>query len=220
MIEWGRIEGAVERALLVATGPSMTLDPGSIRVGPDTALIAVNGAGWRLPSATHWVTVDPSAQNQAIMIHGPEGPVRYVAAYDHYQPTSEERERVVFLRRLLGNGYKRAHFGLSDDPERLATGNSCYGALGVAYALGARRIAILGLDGTRAGYWHLNARPRGSFDHLPVLFASAWPQLSRRGVEVLNGSPQSRIDCFARVRPEEAVAWINESRPRGMDVAC
>jgi len=94
-------------------------------------------------------------------------------------------------------------------------GNSAFGALGIAYLMGARRIAIIGLDATRETYARGVGRPRGGIDHVPGLFATALPQLERRGAEVMNGSPHSRVVCFPRCTPEQALEWISEPLPAG-----
>lgn len=71
----------------------------------------------------------------------------------------------------------------------------------------ASRIAFLGLDGTPEPGFPGAHRPRG-LDHLPELFASALPQLIKRGVTVCNGNPKSRITCFPRVAAAAALSWI------------
>lgn len=209
--KWGTVSGAFERALIVACGPSAaTANPSELSPAPGLAIIAVNAAGRSMAHATHWATMDPSQTNREIMARPEPGRISYVSVYDHFEPTEIEERHVTFLRYLKGNGVGGTHFGFSDDPSMLAVGNSTYAAMNVAWLLGCKRIAILGLDGTLDPYWCARGQPRGSFKHFPELFASVLPQLEARGVEVRNGSPKSLVDCFPRVDPVEAVRWAYE----------
>ena len=88
---------------------------------------------------------------------------------------------------------------LSDDPGR--TAGACTGgsAINLAYLLGARRIVLLGYD-MRPGHFHdRHRRPSkpesyvGRF--IPTIRRMA-PSLAARGVEVLNCTPGSALDCF------------------------
>ena len=93
-------------------------------------------------------------------------------------------------------------------PDRLHTGNSAWGALGLAFLLESKKVVLCGVDGTREKYAHMDYKPESSFHHLPGLFASAVPQLAARKMQVVNGSPQSIVDCFPRVSPMSAIHWI------------
>lgn len=88
-----------------------------------------------------------------------------------------------------------------------AVGTSGYAALNVAVLLGARFVGLLGFDYTQPGrHWFPNyAWPSGTaslFD--PAGFDSTLPQLSRRGVRVVNFSPASAIAAFEK-RPLEDI---------------
>ena len=103
----------------------------------------------------------------------------------------------------------RSKPGLAEEPSYIHTGNSAYGALGLAYHLRGAQVAFLGLDGTQAPYRVAPGAPRTSMAHLPALFASALPQLRGRGTSVVNGSPNSRVTCFPVMRPQEVLKWMN-----------
>ena len=175
--------------------------------------------------ALSWFTLDPDSRMLPTMRQARAGCVYYAAVPPDYGCANalvryhriEPPAGVTYLRRLAGEGPLGARYGLSDDASTIHTGNSAYGALGLAYLMGARSVAILGLDGTRDAYAYGPGRPLGDFAHLPALFRSALPQLARAGVTVQNGSPASRIDCFPRLTPQAAVAWISTTRNEDED---
>jgi len=98
--------------------------------------------------------------------------------------------------------------GLSEDPTKIHTGNSAYGALGLAYHLGFEKLVFIGLD---AGGDHCDGTQQimkdVAFAHLNELFTSALPQVEGR---VVNASPNSTVDCFPRMTHEEAIKWLME----------
>lgn len=193
---------APDTIAIVATGPSVKdVDLSAIEAD---VTIGVNGA-IELFKPDIWFSLDPSPINR-YRIANPLPGVRYVVAFPDHAPTPPHVKR---LRRIhkersgpppLGGGADfwmwrwQAMEGLSEDPEAIHTGNSAYGALGLAYHLRPRCIVLYGVDGTpedRA----TGGRPR-CLDHLPVLFASALPQLHAAGIQVFNASSGSRIKCF------------------------
>jgi len=106
---------------------------------------------------------------------------------------------------------------LIETPWQIQTHNSCYAALNLAYHFRAKKIAILGLDADDGPHWYDDIRTelgtRGwaiSFSKLPDLFDLASRQLTSLGVEVINGSPHSRVTSFPRVPPSNAVSWLED----------
>lgn len=203
------------RVLIVATGPSAAgVDLSDIprRVH----VIVVNDAITWCPIVDSFFTLDPSDHVRGLLADRRDGVRYYMAVPDDYgtpdarivshRPAPEID--VHFLRRIEGDGAYRAAAGLSVDPAGVHTGNSAYGALGLAFHMGARRVAFVGLDGTTDRYAYRDGRPRTDFDHLPGLFASAVPQLEAAGVAVRNGSPESRVTCWPRVEGDAAVRWV------------
>ena len=101
--------------------------------------------------------------------------------------------------------------GLSEDPLSLRTGgNSGYQAVNLAILAGAKRVVLVGYDGRSEGrlsYWFGNhpiqTQPETVATY-PTSYKTMLPQLGRLGVEVLNATPQSRIDVFPRVSLEDA----------------
>jgi hypothetical protein len=103
--------------------------------------------------------------------------------------------------------------GLSFDPLRIHFGaNSAYQALNVAVLMGVKRVLFLGLDMTNSGgsHWH-GDHPNGlnnPSDHMTETwrrkFATTPPDLAKAGVEVINCSRHTALECFPR-RPLENV---------------
>jgi len=226
-IGWGEVTATARRAAVLACGPSVRgLDLAALAraTWAGVQVIAVNRAiGW-LPATcdgmASWFTLDPDAAMRMIM-GSPAPGVRYYAAVpdDYGQPNARlvphrapAEHAIIYLRRLTGDGPWQCRYGLSDDRGAIHTGNSAWGGLGLAWhkarADGDARIALFGVDGTDEPYAFGQGRPRRPLDHLPDLFASALPQLSARGVEVINGSAGSRITCFPRAAAGDALAWL------------
>lgn len=151
---------------------------------------------------TYWFTLDPSPDNQHIMINKPFD-CFYIAAVPNYFGKMGSHVRhyriprpdgVLYLDRISGDGPLSSHFGLCEDLNQIATGNSAYGALNLAYHLGASEIILLGISGDQ--------RPKfdGTYckclSHLPDLFESAIPQLTERGVRVYTANKITKITCF------------------------
>lgn len=126
----------------------------------------------------------------------------------HYMPAVSglpgRKISVEIGQPIRGIEYLRPSSRIFDDrPCYLSTGaNSGYAALCLACKLGAKRVLLYGFDmGPRNGRMrrhdypaHLNSRPRFA-DWIPR-FQSLAPQLSRRGVEVINCTPGSALSCF------------------------
>lgn len=212
---WGRVTHWADRVLIVGAGPSLdAVQPGEV-VGEGAEVIALNHIVEKLPAATMFFTCDPCSSVRRLMRERRPGVTYYAAVPGDYgQPdarTSDHRDPpedgVIFLRRLQGGGPWSHMPGLSEDSGAIHTGNSAYGALGLAYLMGAKRVALLGVDGNGQYGWGLGGRP-SRLDHLPHIFRSVVIQLRRRGVEVVCGSPRSFVDCFPRMSPQEALRWL------------
>ena len=223
-MRFGSVAGAAERVLIVCTGPSMTPDllP-AVRAAQAAGVyvIAVNAGIVALPSPTAWFTLDPNLRCQAFM-HAPRRGVRFYAAVpaDFGTPAAAlpqhrtpPRAHMIYLERCTGAGPFGARAGLAEDVGAIHTGNSGYGALGLAYHLRPARVGILGLDATDRPYAIAPGRPAKSLEHLPWLFGTAAPQLRAAGIEVLLGSPSSRVRCFERTAPEIVLDWLAEATP-------
>lgn len=201
--------------LIVASGPSAERVPKEMfRKARDAGVyvIAVNGASDFCPSFDCWFTLDPSDHNKKIMASPRACATYYAAVPDDYgSPHAkhalhrEPAERgIVYLRRLK----RPVGRGLSGTRHGVASGNSAFGALNIAFLLGAQKIAMIGVDGSREAYAFGSRLPRKNFNHLPNLFKTAMFQLKSRKIEVINGSPKSFVTCFPRRDPLHAIRWL------------
>jgi hypothetical protein len=216
-VPWSCVQHTAERVAIVATGPSLK---GVDLTMPDgVSVIAVNGALPHLPRADFWFTLDPDGNNRGIMRTAIErtSTVFYAAVPPQYgQPDADcwwyrpdPEPRVHFLEWIRGVGPKGSKPGLSTSPTGIHCGNSAYGALGLAFLMGAKRIALLGVDGMSNRYAWGDSRC-GDMQHLGWLFGTAKRQLELAGVDVIVGSPFSRVDCWPRVSPRRAMDWLGK----------
>ncbi len=186
-------------------------------IPPDnTIVIAVNNTINWLSRADYYFTLDPGENNrvkkynyQAIK-NQKEG-VKYCVAYPESFPDCTMFERVADRTENGIQGYSgtlAGKRGLSEDPTKIHTGNSTYGALGLAYHLGFDKLVIIGLDG---GGEYCDDTPAYSdnkpFEHFNELFSSALPQVEGR---VINASMISKVTCFPQMTHKDAIEWLME----------
>nr|WP_298117431.1 hypothetical protein [uncultured Pseudomonas sp.] len=190
------------RVVIVASGPSAQ----GFVPPPGVVVIAVNGAIEWLVRADYWFTLDPSPINLERM-HRPRHGVTYCAALNEPAPLWVRR----FVR-VAARGQEpepgtpewwlwrwSAVKTLSTEHGCIHTGNSAWGALGLAYHLGAERVALVGVDASA------DERIEGGrcrdLSHLPLLFESALPQ-----IELLNcGAMRSRVP---KMTIKEGMEWL------------
>lgn len=150
----------------------------------------------------YWFTLDPSLENQKIMREQPYE-CQYTAAVPGmfgcsrasipYMRTDRPKD-VYYFDRISGNGPLDCHYGLCEDMNQIATGNSAYGALNLAYHFNATEIILLGVSGDQKPKFDGSYCKRLS--HLPKLFDSAIPQLNKRGIQVYTANKVTKIKCF------------------------
>ncbi len=97
--------------------------------------------------------------------------------------------------------------GFDPDPSCIRAGASgAYQALHCAVHAGAKRVLLLGVDMT-GGHWfglHPDGMDQGCDAMLPC-WPTMLPALEERGVEVINCSLESRLDCFEKKELTEAL---------------
>lgn len=199
----------VETIAIVGTGPSVK----NKKIEGDL-VIAVNSA-IEFCNPDWWFTLDPSPQNLQIM-ENPINTIKYFAAVPNGRflpPHVYRLERVAAANsisrsmlhsRRLRYGTKTAQqyyllrwaakLGLSENPNAIHTGNSLWGAYGLAYHCRPKRIVFYGLDGTQEP--RITGGMPNRLDHLPALFESSLEQVKKAEIEVLNANPNSRVTCF------------------------
>lgn len=190
------------RVVIVASGPSACgfVPPSGATV------IAVNGAIEWLPRADYWFTLDPSPVNLERM-HRPRHGVTYCAALAEEAPLWVRR-----FKRIAARGAEpeagtpqwwlwrwSAVPTLCTEHGCIHTGNSAWGALGLAYHLGAERVALVGVDAS--GDERIEGGRCRNLGHLPLLFESALPQIS-----LINcGAMRSAVP---KMTIEEGMKWL------------
>ncbi|WP_312213380.1 hypothetical protein [Pseudescherichia sp.] len=188
------------RAIIVASGPSAK----NFTPPPDITIIAVNGAiGW-LPRADHFFTLDPSADNIArlrkrrdgVIYHaaGLKSPINGVNAYHRLARRGPQPQVKGTPEWWLWRW--SAVCGLSEDKNKIHSGNSAYGALGLAYHLGFKKVALIGVDATSQP--RIEGGTSNNLSHLPLLFASARRQIDVVSCGQLTGIPQMSLEAWCQ----------------------
>lgn len=221
-IKWSRIkETSHKNIIIVCTGPSLKNFDFTTLMGKGY-IIAVNDAANFVPFADAWFTLDPWGLTTT-QIPPKFGGDIFAAVPEDYgtQTASAANHRVVpnkkinYLHRIpfhtdeTNRVVDYVSWGMSDDSSCIYTGNSGYGALNMAYHMKPKRIFLFGLDASR-GYFFNESKVTRSLDHLPPIFRSCVPQLTKRNIEVINASPHSRIDCFPRYTIPAAVKKLGK----------
>lgn len=205
MLQWPPLEtmGAIfMRAVIVASGPSAQ----GFVPPDDVTVIAVNGAISWLPRAEHWFSLDASPANRAhLRVAAERGVQCHVAGhpwlahascmrYARYWTRVEGPQLDVYALSMLYPapewwlGRLQGVLGICKTPGHIHTGNSAWGALGLAYHLGFRDVALIGVDATTDP--RVEGGCSGNLSHLPMLFASAIPTMNVVSCGALNSIPQ------------------------------
>lgn len=176
----------------------------------DITVIAVNGAIDWLERADYFFTLDPSKENLR-RLDCPRDGVKYFAAF----PRNEDYgvpNTVGIFDRLSGRSVQplkkyspewwlwrwSAMPRLSESPCVIHSGNSAYGALGLAYHLGYRKAALIGVDATRV---RIEGGQSNNLSHLPLLFESAAEQM-----QIVNCGLMKTT--LPHMSIEDAIEWL------------
>lgn len=193
------------RFVIVASGPSAK----NFTPPDDVTVIAVNGAIDWLARADIFFTLDPSPENIQRIANKREG-VEYFCALPVDCPQSIDANIVErFAARGEEPTKKRspqwwlwrwsAVLGLSETPGVINTGNSVYGALGLAYHIGAEKVALVGVDANSNE--RIDGGVPNNLSHLPLLFESAMDQIN-----FINcGDMKSKVPQYSI---EEGMQWL------------
>lgn len=195
-----------ERVIVLGSGPSLHQISAAQVAAANAVIIAVNGAIEWTERADYWFTLDPSGIN-LVRANNPRRGTHYVMAVPKVTPTPQH---VTRIDRIIGTLFDRARApgGLSERHNGVNTGNSAFGALGLAYHMRPSKIVLLGVDATQER--RIDGGMPRTLAHLPPLFETAVPQLDQSGIDVVNGSPNSAITCFPRMTPQEALTWLQQ----------
>lgn len=220
-VTWGRVTEQHDKIIIVCSGPSLTnFDFKTIKgIGH---IICVNNAYKSVPFGDYWFTLDPWGLGGE-QIPKPFSGKLYAAVPDNFglldakviQHRVNAPKNIIYLHRLISHNKpsissETAYVtGLSEDNGCINTGNSGFGALGLAYHMKPKKILILGMDGD-IGYYYSKTERNRPLKYLPLLMESTVTQLDKAGISVLNGSINSNITCFPRYSLLEAVAKFRD----------
>lgn len=192
------------RVIIVGSGQSARgfVPPSGVTV------IAVNGAIEWVKRADYFFTLDPSEANMYRLSHQRIG-VKYCYAFDHLLnvPNAE------YYQRIAGKPFENPEqhtakwwcnrwgcvLGLSKRIGEIHTGNSAWGALGLAYHLGATKVILVGVDASSDE--RLEGGKPNNLSHLPLLFESALDQ-----VQLVNCGAMKSLVPQMNIR--EGVSWL------------
>jgi hypothetical protein len=210
-IKWSKVNSSpnVDDVIIVCTGPSLkNFDFNSLR--NKGYIIAVNDGAKFVPFANAWFTLDPWGLTTTQVPRNFQGDLFAAVPSDYGTENASNtthrvipRKKVNYLHRIAFHTDERTklsdylNWGLNEDPSCINTGNSGFGALNLAYHMNPKRVFLFGIDASK-GYFFNEKQSTRSLDHLPPIFKSAVPQLNKRGIEVINASPSSRLDCFTK----------------------
>lgn len=182
-----------EYVIIVASGASAKgfVPPDNIPV------IAVNGVIEWIERADYFFTLDPSTENIKRMRNRREGTRYFAAVPSNYYNLPSHVDKML---RIVGRGFGnvQAQKGLCKEPHNIHTGNSAWGALGLAYHMGAKRVLIIGVDGDNS------PRCEGGYSrdlsHLSELFLTAL-----NDIKIVNCGNLTR---FEKTDLNKAVEWL------------
>jgi len=123
------------------------------------------------------------------------------------------------IRVLRNYGGPPEFVGLCENRDGVYTGrNSGNQAIQLAAHLGARRVLLLGFDMRAQGaktHWHMaHKRPTdpNDFNQMLTWFAPLVEPCRKRGIEVVNCTPGSAVECFPRATINDALAADESER--------
>jgi hypothetical protein len=128
-------------------------------------------------------------------------------------PTSDVKATAALARdgvKILRWG--GSHDGVSDDRQCLNGNNGIHQSINLSVHLGARKIVLIGADmhdvppGGQT-HWHGEGQraPPNFAVHVIPRFASLIKPLTARGIEIVNATPDSALQCFPMAPLEEAL---------------
>ncbi|CAM5769784.1 hypothetical protein [Bosea minatitlanensis] len=185
-------EWAGETAVIIAGGPSLTVEDAVYCQGRARAVVVNDG--YRIAPFA-----DLLYAGDAAWWDGHQGAPSFAGQ-------KWTQSKVAALRWSLRHIQSQHAYGISDSPERIHSGqNSGFQALNLTYLLGARRILLLGFDMQPTGgsrHWFGNHPPElhrdSNYAAWRGWFDIAAKQLVCRGVEVVNCSRETALTVFPR----------------------
>lgn len=191
---------------ILASGPSMSREVAE-HVRGKCRVIAISDQGidtTKSPAVAPWADVLYSADVNW-WTHHRENALKFAGLKVTVRQTLKFAEVFSLLQSEKGVFDER--------PTHIVTGkNSGYQALHIAAHFGATRVLLCGYDMRNVGgkrHW-FGPHPRelsqsANFSGWIAAFNALAPVLKQKGIEVLNCTPQSALECFRRVKLEDAI---------------
>lgn len=170
------------------------------------AIITVNNAITFLPRADYWITIDMSFDIAGIA--GKKKGCCYFAGI----PDEKSNIYMNLPLHLL----RRVPFWAVNKNE-ITGGNSGLAALSLACHFEAEKILMLGIDCYGKGHWYpedkalfcdtKNESEIKIVENIPRLFSRHASSIPHESL-IINGSIDSKIECFPKLKIEDALKWI------------
>lgn len=198
---------AGETVCIAACGPSLTADDVSYAYAYACRFVAVNES-WRLtPAADVLYAADVAWWKKRAPTAAAFAGERWTASAVWTDRDKSEFPEMNFAATKGG-------CDLTDDFPICTGNNSSFQAMSLAILWGARRIVFIGLDmklGPKGqehwfGSYHDLTTPRNALGAFIKAFNHVAPQCVARGVEVINASRDTALECFPRMRLEDALS--------------
>lgn len=219
-----------DRVLIVGGGESLRDFNFNLTRNLNAVIITVNNVIKYLPHVNYWITVDPIQKDgnpQRGMIEQRKG-VQYFCCLPDLETIQNEGDRNYYRRAILpGVQYLQRilpeddRYLLQEDKSKITTGDSIFGALGLAYHFEAKKIAMIGVDVYGFGHWYDSEPPYNAYsqdsskweayrNNVKRIYSHSVDQFVDRGIQVYNGSEDSFVDCFPKMSPLEALSKLIE----------
>jgi hypothetical protein len=212
-IEWGRVTQQHDNIIIVCGGRSLSKFDFSLIKDLGT-IIVVNTSFTVVPFADYWFTLDITGVQQPTSSNF-SGKL-YAAVPQTYGTQNQVvTKNITYLHRLISHNdptisSESAYVtGLSEDNGCINTGNSGFGAFGLAYHMKPKKILILGMDGD-IGYHYTDTRKNRPLTYLPLLMNSTVAQINKANIKVINGSINSSITAYPKYCLSEALGEFSK----------
>lgn len=191
--------------IVIASGPS---GAGPWPTHPGVPVIAVNGAVEGLPwPPDYWFTLDPSPDNMGRLASLSEKTQPIIAADPDLGPEAHNPKYRQDFGRATMLCLKRESED-TGDRKVLVYGNSGRAAIHLAMHMGAKRIAVFGVDGTTDPYWFDKTKRPGTLKTL----GRGCGLLKKDGVKlVFADTGVSTVQNQVKAAPDKVLAWIQAS---------
>ena len=188
----------------VASGPSLAAEDVEFVRGKAT-VIAINDAVQLAPWADVLYSSDPGWWQKYKWMRDFAGVRVMVDPIRSHKPSAQTVDGVVVLKNTGKDGVEFSPDGLRTQI------NSGGAAINLAVHLGAKRIVLLGYDMGPSGkryHFHDDKPTYSAYDVFIKNIGTMAAPLAEAGIEVLNCSRQTKLQCFPRVALTEALEAV------------